>query len=371
MNLLVSGGGTAGHIQPALAIADAFIKRDPKGKVAFCGTPNGMEADLASKSALPFYPIEIQGLRRNLSFHNLKTLALTVRSFSRAKKILDTFSPDIVIGTGGYVCYPILRCASKRNIVCAIHESNAIPGLVTKLLASHVDVVFANFTETEAYLQRAKKFERVGNPIRNSFLTFNQESARQQLQIPSYCRHVLLSFGGSLGAKYFNDAVLSFLKEYTASHPYLFHIHICGKRDYQRCLQVAQEWEIEKYPHIRLLDFVYDMPLYLSAASVVLCRAGAMTLSELSATQTPSILVPSPYVTNNHQFHNAKIFENAGASICLEEKDCNAKSIETALTSILFCKKKYMDMQKSAKSFASHNCANEILDFLLKIRKNF
>ncbi len=369
MKLLVSGGGTGGHIQPALALADTFSSLFPDAEVGFCGTPHGMEASLVAKEGVPFYPIDIRGLRRSLSLSNLKTVYLTLRSFSQAKKILSMVRPDLVIGTGGYVCYPLLRCAAKAGIPCALHESNAIPGLTTKLLSGRVDAVFTNFPTTKDALPRAKALYCVGNPLRSGFSGFDPITARKRLGISARYPHVLLSYGGSLGAEHLNDAILAYMVEYGVKHRDLYHIHVCGKRDYQRIRTAFTQAGLDRYAHLQLKEYLYDMPLYLSAASLVICRAGAMTLSEVAISQKPSILIPSPYVTHNHQFHNAKFFENAGASICIEERLCTAESLKNAVTEILSDKERYRKMAQAAKRLAKEDAANEILDILLRSKK--
>lgn len=369
MRILLSGGGTGGHIQPALAVADAFRCRFPDAKIGFCGKKGGMEEALVAKEGYPFFPIEIQGLRRSLSLSNIKTVYLTLRAFSCVNRLLSEFQPDLVIGTGGYVCYPLLRCAAKKKIPCAIHESNAIPGLATKLLGKSVDAVFTNFEQTAQHLPRAKKIYCVGNPLRSTFFGISTRQARAKLAISDSYPYFLLSYGGSLGAEHLNDAVLSYMEQYGKDRRDLYHIHVCGKRDYARIQERFEAAGLCAYPHLQLREYLYDLPLYLCAATLVLCRAGAMSLSEVAQAQKPSILVPSPYVTHNHQYHNAMVFANAGASLCMEEQSCTAQALARAVHKILCCESTYRSMAQAAASLAKSNAANDICDILLRMIK--
>ncbi len=366
MHILFACGGSGGHIHPALAIAQAFQDEFPDVTISFCGTPNGMERTLVTQAGFPFYAIPLQGLRRSLSLHNLKTAWLLLLSSHRAKKLLRQLKPDLVIGTGGYVCYPILRAATRASLPCALHESNAIPGLTTKRLSGKIPIVFTNFSTTSRFLPKADEVCCVGNPLRSAFVTQSQSTARAKLGITNSRTRVLLSFGGSLGAEHLNDAVLDFMQMQCSQKADVIHFHVCGSRDYDRCKQRYQSYGLEKSNRFHLLEFVYDMPTYLCACDAVICRAGAMTLSEVAICQKPSILIPSPYVTNNHQFHNAKVFSNAGASFLIEEKDLTASTLYRNITRIFADQKQYQAMQNAAGTLAKKDAAQKIITHLRK-----
>ncbi len=365
MRILLSGGGTGGHINPAIAIADAFRNRDPKTEIAFCGTPNGMEATLVEKAGYPFYAIPMQGLQRKLTLQNIKSCYLTLQGYRRAKKLLHRFQPDLVIGTGGYVCYPLLRTAAKNHIFSAIHESNAVPGLTTRMLAPHMDCVLTNFDRCADQLPKDVPIFCVGNPLRQSFTISSPAKARAAAGIPHSYRHVLLSFGGSLGAEHLNDAILNFMAQYGKDRKELYHIHACGKRDYERIAARFQSLGLEAYSHLKLVDYLYDMPTQMCAADIVLSRSGALSLSEIAALHKPSILVPSPYVTDQHQLKNATVFQQKGAALLIEEKDLSADTIAHAVDQIISSKERYQKMACASACLAGKNVADHICTLLL------
>lgn len=317
MRILLSGGGTAGHINPALAIAEIIRARYPDAEILFVGTPHGMENRLVTQAGFPIRHIPVRGFSRSLSPKNLGALWLALTSPHKAEALLDELTPDAVIGTGGYVCYPILRAAAKRGIPTAIHESNALPGLTVKMLAKAVDSVLLNFSESARHLPRGcRRVVRTGNPLRAGFRAYSYGAARARLGI-SQKELFLLSFGGSLGADAINEAVFDLYRRLHLRLPRLSLVHICGMRHYA-------EWE-ERFtpyaPRARLLSYLDEMPLYMAAADVVICRAGAMTVSELANTRKCAILLPSPYVAGNHQYENAATLANAGAAFLVEERE--------------------------------------------------
>ena len=336
MKVLVTGGGTGGHIYPAIAIANTIRKHNPDAEIAFVGTPRGMENRLVPQEGYPIYHVEIQGLRRKFSFSNIKTLILTVTSVKKAKKLIREFQPDLVIGTGGYVCWPVCKAAAELHIPTALHESNAVPGVAVKMLAGAVDRIYTNFEETAQYLKEKDKILRVGNPLRGEYTAVSYENARIQLGITGKYRWFLLSCGGSLGAARINSEILSLMQSFTSQHPEILHVHAAGSGNYKAVKEQFEQAGLSKYPNLVLMEYIFDMPLRLSAADLVINRAGAMTLSELAALGKPSILIPSPNVTNNHQYKNAKVLSDAGAAILIEESQLNddllARTVEELLT---------------------------------------
>jgi UDP-N-acetylglucosamine--N-acetylmuramyl-(pentapeptide) pyrophosphoryl-undecaprenol N-acetylglucosamine transferase len=317
MRILFSGGGTAGHIYPALAMA-AFVKEKyPEAKIAFVGTPHGMENRLVGAAGYPIFHTDVRGLSRSLSPKNLTALYLALRARGTAKKILSEFRPDAVIGTGGYVCYPILREAARCGIPCAIHESNACPGLSARMLAPHMDAIWLNFAEGARRLPRGCVTPvHTGNPLRAGFQNYKKEAAREKLKIAEKELY-LLSFGGSLGADAINRAVFHLYERMHLRYPRLRLLHICGVRYYE-------EWK-DRFapfaPRATLCPYLEEMPLHMAAADIVVCRAGAMTLSELASARKCAILLPSPHVTGNHQYENAAALANAGAAMLAEESE--------------------------------------------------
>ncbi len=321
MRVLMTGGGTGGHVNPALAIANTIRQNDPTAEIAYVGTKRGIESKLVPAAGYPLYFVEIQGMRRSLSLSNLKTLYLTLTSPGKARKIIKEFKPDLVIGTGGYVSWPVVKAASQMGIPCALHESNAVPGVAVKMLARSVDRIYLNFEETGAELPVKEKILRVGNPLGHSFSTLTREEARRHLGIPDKYKYCILSYGGSMGAERLNAAVLKMMRDFTAKHPEVFHLHATGSIEKELCGGWFREMGLDKYENISLTEYIYDMPYRMAAADLIICRAGAMTVSELSMAGKCAVFIPSPNVTNNHQYKHAKVLVDAGAAALFEEKD--------------------------------------------------
>ena len=320
MRVLLTGGGTAGHINPALAIAEIIRREDPEAVIEFAGIRTGKEADLVPREGYRLHFVESMGIKRSLSPSNIKALwmALTSPYAKETVRIIKDFSPDIVIGTGGYACWPIMAAAVRMGIPTALHESNASPGLAVRRLQRNVGRVWINFDRTRESLHPKARVLRVGNPLRQDFGRLSREDARAQLGIGKE-EIFVLSFGGSLGAEDLNRAALRMMRDFSAKHTRIRHLHAAGKRDVQAVQKLFCEYGLDRVSRCRLVDYIYDMPLQMAAADLVISRAGAMTLSELAGIQKPCILVPSPYVTANHQYVNAKTLADAGAAVLVEE----------------------------------------------------
>lgn len=325
MRFLLAGGGTGGHINPALAIADIIKNNFPDPEIAFVGTKNGMENLLVGREGYPIYHIEARGFQRSLSPRNIAAAWYYVTSPMKAKKLMKEFRPDIVIGTGGYVCYPPLKAAADLGIPTLVHESNATPGLAVRLLQHKVDRILFNFLGSAELLDEKDKCAVVGNPVRGSFGSYSRESARKALGIDDKYRLVLLSYGGSRGAPAINDAAIRIMKEYTSQHPEVLHIHATGKENFAEAKRAFDAAGLGKYKNIEFCDYLYDMPKKLSAADLVISRAGAMTVTEMARLAKPCIMIPSPHVADDHQYKNAKLLEDAGAVRIIREDKATLK----------------------------------------------
>ncbi len=321
MRVLMTGGGTGGHVNPALAIAGTIKANVPDAVIEYVGTSKGIENRLVERAGYKMHHVEIQGIRRSLSPSNIKTLHYILTAPGKAKKLLKEFKPDIVIGTGGYVCWPVVKAAANMGIPTALHESNAVPGVAVKALASRVDRIYINFEKTAEFLPDKSKVIHVGNPLMSEFATIGRDEARVSIGVPEECRYILLSYGGSLGAEKINSSMLSFMKSTVASHPEIYHIHATGSSSYQKIKEEFDEAGLDKCPNIDLREYIYNMPLLMAASDVVVCRAGAMTVSELSRSGKCAVFIPSPNVTNNHQYKNAKVLADDGAAMLFEEHD--------------------------------------------------
>ena len=357
MRAVISGGGTAGHINPALSIAKKIREKDPESEILFVGTPAGMENTLVTREGFPIRHVDVMGFKRKLTLKNVEVAWKAWRSIPAARKILKEFRPDVVIGTGGYVCWPVLRAASSMGIPTLIHEQNAIPGLTTTKLSNAVDRVCVSFEESRnAFPCKKDKIVLTGNPVDPSVGTLDRGAARRELGlfVP-----FILSYGGSLGARAINEAAFALARDYCARSA-VFHTMAVGKREYDSWKAKADEAGFCRFGNVKVCDYIYDMPRQMTAADVVICRAGAITLAELSIIGTPAILIPSPNVTNNHQYKNAAVFRDRGAAILIEEKDLTPESLQAAVKDLIDHPEKRKAMSEKMKSLAVPGSADLI-----------
>lgn len=360
MRVLMTGGGTGGHVNPALAIAEIIKTNEPDSEIAFVGTKRGLENTLVPKAGYKLYHIDIQGIKRSLSLSNLKTAYLVMTSPHEAKKIIKEFRPDIVIGTGGYVCWPLLRAAASMNIPTMIHESNAIAGVAVKQLKNKVDVIMTNFESTATSLDCKAKVMRVGNPISLDFGRYTKEEARKLAGIPDDIETVVLSLGGSLGARRINESMLKVMLELTSKRPSVMHFHACGKRDLAYVEKCFAEYGLEGKANLSLSEYIYNMPIMMAAADIVICRAGAMTLSEVAAMRKAAIIVPSPNVTDDHQYKNAKQLADEDAAIVIRESELTDKLMIETIDALIKNPARREKMAENISAFATEDVRKKI-----------
>lgn len=369
MRVLMTGGGTGGHVNPALAIASVIRRNDPKAEIAFVGTPRGIENKLVGKAGYPMYHVDVRGFRRSLSPKNIQAAYLALISPQRAKKIIRDFQPDIVIGTGGYVSWPILVAASALGVPSAVHESNAVPGVTVRRLSGYVDRVYVNYAESIPLLPHSDKALRVGCPLRLDFEAVDRNTARRKLGIPEG-KKVLLSFGGSLGAEQVNFAMLDFMDGYVRSHPEVLHMHATGAIEYEIATGILKARGLDQCANILWYEYIEDMPLRMAAADLVICRSGANTVSELALLKKPALFIPSPNVTDNQQFKNADAIVQKGGALLLEEKNITRENVRDCILSILEDERKRRRMGEAIYSFAVPDANRRIyLDILQLIRQ--
>lgn len=325
MKVLIACGGTGGHINPGLAIADIIKEKYPDAEFLFAGTPNGMEAKLVPKAGYRLETIKVAGFQRKISLENIgrnaKAVAYLVTSGKRAKEIIRGFSPDIAIGTGGYAAGPVIRKAAKMGIPTAIHEQNAYPGVTNRLLSKEVDCVMLTVIEALDFMEKSKfEYSVTGLPVRSSINTISKAEARKKLGFDD--SFTILSFGGSLGAGCINDTMTEVVKWHTGEGLKINHIHGYGGMGKDTFPQAMKAAGIPlKSDRLRISEYINDMDICLAAADLVICRSGASTLAELQAAGKASILIPSPIVAGNHQYHNAMVLGKAGAAVVTEQKD--------------------------------------------------
>ena len=337
MKVLFTGGGTAGHINPALAAAGYLRQKEPDAQILYVGNKGGMEERLVPQAGFEIKTVHISGFQRKLTpknlWRNAQTVVRVFTATAEAKKILQEFAPDVCVGTGGYVSGPVIREAAKLGIPCVIHESNAYPGVTTKMLAKSVKTVMLAVPDAKKYLDPKAVCTVTGNPVRGEVLAAQREESRKALGLDD--RPLVLSFGGSLGASALNRAAAYMLAQSAKEGKYQ-HIHGYGAHD-EKFLSECKEFglDLEKSSQIQVLTYIDNMPQCLSAADLVIGRAGAMTLSEIEAKAKASILIPSPNVAENHQFHNAMALVNRGAAEIIEEKDLTGEALWEKVQGIL------------------------------------
>ena len=364
MKILLAGGGTAGHINPALAIADYAVRKDENTQILFVGTKKGLESTLVPKAGYDIKYVKVEGLSKKLNLQNIKSLFHMLTAKQKCKKIIKDFAPDVVIGTGGYVCAPAVMAANSLGIPTLIHEQNVFPGSAIKLLSKTSSVTAISFEESRKYLADAKEILMTGNPIRPEIMACNRDYARAKLGLTN--EKLILIFGGSLGADAINSVAIKLIADMKDRED----ISICfatGQRNYDDVIEKTKKYKIESNDKIRILPYIHNMDEMMNAADVVVCRSGAITVSELCALAKPAILVPSPNVTNNHQEYNARALSDNGAAITILERDFNLNTLKTALASLLDAENAMKEMSIKSASISSTNALELIYDKMTKL----
>ena len=369
MRVLIAAGGTAGHINPALAIAGALKQADPTAEIHFAGRREGMEYGLVTRAGYPFHHIEINGFQRRLTPENIRRNLVAIYHLAlsgpRTKAILREVRPDLVIGCGGYVSGPVVRAAARQGIKTAIHEQNAFPGVTNKLLARDVDVVFAASADAVEKLGVPDKTLVVGNPVRPELLSQDRAAARGRIGAGD--RTVILSFGGSLGARRINEVVASLCGWEQHTHQNIQHLHATGSRGVQLFRDLARQEGLAPGPGLVVQEYINNMPELLAAADLVIARSGALTLAELEVMGRASILIPSPNVAENHQYYNAMELQKAGAAVVIEEKDLTAEKLIETVQQLLAEPGRLAEMGRCARKLAVPDSLDRITARLLTL----
>ena len=362
MKILLSGGGTAGHINPALAIAAKIKKEVPDAEIAFVGTSNGMENKLVSRAGYPIYHVDVRGFARSITpkniVKNIGTAVMAVTSPIKAKKIIRSFKPDAVIGTGGYVSWPVLKAAASLGIPTLIHEQNAVVGMTTDMLSKVVDRVMISFEESrEQFKCSPDKIVLVGNPTNPEIFKVTKSEERRKLGIGD--TPYLLSYGGSLGAKVINNNIFDVIESGRFGDR-IRHTHGVGSYEWGVRKEEISKRGLDKVDGVELAEYIYDMPSKMSASDLVIARAGAITLAELAILGKPAILIPSPNVTNNHQYKNAKVVSDAGGAVLIEEKDLTPSKLSDTIEELLFDSARLEEMSRNMKKLAITDSEDKI-----------
>lgn len=370
--IMIATGGTGGHINPGIAVAGLIREKYPDAQILFVGTAVKMEAQLVPAAGYDFRTIDIQGFSRDLTpagiAKNIKTLFLLVKSSSQAKKIIKEFKPDVVIGFGGYVSGPVLKTAASMGIPTAVHEQNAFPGVTNKSLAKKVDRVMLTSAEAEKYMKPKNPCVVTGLPVRGEMIHADRDISRAELKVDE--RPVILSMGGSLGAKVINEAVTQLIAERYQNENCYF-LHATGKAGVGMfdVLKNEKKIDLEANKHIMLREYIDDMYRCMAAADLVICRAGASSLSEIQAMGKPSILVPYPYAAENHQYHNAMALVKNDAAILIEEKDFTGERLIKEVDALLENPERLRTIGENAAKMAIYDASERIVNCICEIVK--
>ncbi|MCL2634508.1 MAG: UDP-N-acetylglucosamine--N-acetylmuramyl-(pentapeptide) pyrophosphoryl-undecaprenol N-acetylglucosamine transferase [Oscillospiraceae bacterium] len=374
MRVLLAAGGTAGHINPALAIADKIIEVFPESDVLFTGTPTGLEAKLVTRAGYAFAPIKTAGFQRKITPKNIgrnaKAAYYFVTASKAAKKLIEGFRPDIVIGTGGYVTAPVLRTAAKMGIKTVTHESNSLPGIATKMLSKTADRVFLGSEDALKHLSCPDKCLVTGNPLRsmlNAQKPATKQEAREALNLPDGM--TILSFGGSLGANKITEAVIGLLK-WENENGNINHIHAYGGNGKAVFEKLLAQNEVEcNLKRTIFTEYIHNMYTCMVAADLVISRSGSMTQTELKAFGRASIQIPWSGAAENHQYFNALTMKEAGAALIIQDSDINAETLTQTVEKLYNDRIRLATMETNAAKLASPNAAGIILSEIIDLLK--
>ncbi len=354
MKVFLAGGGTSGHIHPAVAIADELKKQDPSCQVLFCGTEKGLESQIIPKMGYPFEVIRAAQLPMKISKKTFKAVKEFLAGRKMCRKLLREQKPDVVVGTGGFVCSPLIAAAHKEKIPILLHEQNAFPGRSNRMMSKYAGTVCTSFPKLDHYFNKKAKIVYTGNPIRGVFSTVDRDACRTKLGL-TINDTLILAMGGSLGARTVNSAIVELAKE--IKDPNVKIILSVGKQRYKEVMLEAKNWP----KSIEVFEYIQDPETYLAACDLFIGRAGAITCAEVQAVGAPSVLIPYPYAAQDHQTYNAKTFEDAKAGILLPD-DQAVEKLPGIVTDLLSNKEKLSTMRKNTRELAIYDAASRICD---------
>ena len=373
MNVMFTCGGTGGHINPAIAVANLLRERKPDSRILFVGGAGGMECTLVPKAGFQLETLDPRSFRRGFSpkaiWHNLTGAYHTALSLGKARRLIRTFQPDVIVGTGGYASFPLLKEGARVGVPTCIHESNAVPGLTTRMVANQMDRILVSFAESRSQYKRPERVQVVGMPVRQEFLYTRKEDARQALGLDE--RPVIVSAWGSLGAREMNKVIADFFRlEQEAGCPYQ-HIHATGSYGWRWMPEYVKERGVDLpgCSGLEMVEYIYDMPTWMAAADLIIGRAGASTLNEIAASGTPCIIVPSPNVTDNPPEKNARVLADRGAAQIIHEADCTGQALFREAQVLLNDPARCRAMRRALLNLAVVDSAERIYGAILELAK--
>ena len=363
MKVVIAAAGTGGHINPGIAIANKIMQEEPDSKIIFIGTNRGLENDLVPRAGYELKHIDSYGISRELSIKNIKRLYKTYKSIGEAKKILKDFKPDIVIGTGGYICISVGEAAKRLKIPVILHESNAFPGVAVKLLSKYADKILLGFEEARNRLPKANKLVVTGTPTKIKKINYSDQEKKEKLdsiQLKDKKLPIVLVFGGSQGAQSINNAILGIVEQKLNTNYQI--IWAAGKGNYEQVKNelATKNIDIDSIENAKILPYIYNMQEMMNIADLVVCRSGAMTISEITILEKPAIFIPFPFAAENHQEYNARVLEKIGAAKIILDKDLNAQILNNQIGSIVANASILQSMGKNAGKIKIENVEDKI-----------
>ena len=364
MKVVIAAAGTGGHINPGIALANKIMEKEPSSEIIFIGTSRGLETDLVPRAGYKLECINSYGINRKINIDNIKRLFKTIKSISEAKKILKKFKPDVVIGTGGYICVSVGMAAKKLKIPVILHESNAFPGVAVKLLSKDAAKILVGFKEAEARLPKAKKVVVTGNPtkIKRSYMSIEEKKNKiRELGLNSELPIVLV-FGGSQGAVSINKALIGIIENKMNENYQI--IWAAGTSNYETVKQQLKDNQIDinNIKNTKILPYIYNMQEVMQISDLVVCRSGAMTITEIALLGKPAIFIPFPFATENHQEYNAKVLQNAGSAQIILDKNLTHTVLNNKINNMIKDKEKLTQMGEKALSVAKENVEEKIYE---------
>ena len=370
MKAIIAAAGTGGHINPALAIANKIKQEEPNSEIIFVGTDRGLENDLIPRAGYDLKRIEAYGFNRKISLDNVKKMYKTFKSIGQAKKIIQDFKPDIMIGTGGYICLPVALAASKLNVPIVLHESNAFPGVAIKMLSKKASAILVGFEDAKKRIKNAENVVVVGNPSKVkeiSFTNSQKEKILKEIGLTDIEKPIVLVFGGSQGAQKINESFINIISK-KVNEKYQI-IWATGPNQYEIIKTKLQNLNIniDNIPNVKILQYIYNMEEVMNCVDLVVSRSGAMTITEISIVGKPSIFIPFPYATENHQEYNAKVLEKVGAAKIILDADLDFNILNSTINEIISDKEKMCRMSENAHAVEIKNVEDKIYVELRRI----
>ena len=359
MRVLITGGGTGGHINPALAIAQKVINEAPSDAVLYVGSRNSLESELIPKEGFEFKAVTAKYFKRRITLDNIKTLFASAKGVMESFKIINEFKPSIVVGTGGYVSGPVVLAAYLKKVPTMILEQNVFPGVTNRLLSRFADVIGISFDEAKKYFPQnaQEKLIMVGNPVRKDIIETDRRKSRTKYNLKPDDVFIY-SFGGSGGQVSLNEAIIDVIKNYNGNKDVKI-LHVTGKKLYDGFMEeLNRNIKLEK--NIEIKDYMYEAPIALSASDIVIGSAGAITIAEITAIGVPSILIPKTYTAENHQEYNARALEKEGAALVILEKDLNGRNLLKSIEEVIENKGRLKTMALNSKRLGNSDVEKKI-----------